>query len=112
MPTNRMVRFIPWSSQTKVTFPPLVYTSHTSNLNHLSTYHVTSLSVCRLTYYSSSLLFFDYMSLVMAYQHVCGLKYCILLLSYSYPYMVRFIYGIEMRIRYAYVVGCVCVHTA
>ena len=62
-----MVRFIPWSSQTKRTFPPPVYISH--NLNHLSASHVTfSRLSLGLRVYSSP-LFLDPVSLLMAYQH-------------------------------------------
>jgi hypothetical protein len=67
---NRMVRFIPWSSQTKGTFPPpvyiYIYISH--NLNHLSAYHVTfdRLSLGLRVYFSP--LFLDPVSLLMAYQ--------------------------------------------
>ena len=63
-----MVRFIPWSSQTKGTFPPPVYISH--NLNHLSAYHVTSSRMSLGLRVYSSPLFFDPVSLLMAYQHV------------------------------------------
>ncbi len=61
-----MVRFIPWSSQTKGTFPPPVYISH--NLNHLSAYHVTSSRMSLGLRVYSSPLFFDPVSLLMAYQ--------------------------------------------
>ncbi len=61
-----MVRFIPWSSQTKGTFPPPVYISH--NLNHLSAYLVTSSRMSLGLRVYSSPLFFDPVSLLMAYQ--------------------------------------------
>ena len=63
-----MVRFIPWSSQTKGTFPSPVYIPH--NLNHLSAYHVTfdRLSLGLRVYFSP--LFLDPVSLLMAYQHI------------------------------------------
>ena len=62
-----MVSFIPWSSQTKGTFPPPLFSSH--NLNHLSASHATSsrLSLGLRVYFSP--LFFDPVSLLMAYQH-------------------------------------------
>ena len=66
-----MVRFIPWFSQTKGTFPPPVYISH--NLNHLSAYHVISSRMSLGLRVYSSPLFFDPVSLLMAYQQ-CGSK--------------------------------------
>ena len=64
-----MVRFIPWSSQTKGTFPPPVYISH--NLNHLSAYRVTfdRLSLGLRVYFSPLFLDPVSVSLLMAYQH-------------------------------------------
>ncbi len=62
-----MVRFIPWFSQTKGTFPPPVYISH--NLNYVYAYHVTSSRMSLGLRVYSSPLFFDPVSLLMAYQH-------------------------------------------
>ena len=67
-----MVRFIPWSSQTKGTFPPPVYISHNHNLNHLSAYHVTSSRMSLGLRVYSSPLFFDPVSLLMAYQQTAS----------------------------------------
>jgi hypothetical protein len=67
-----MVRFTPWSSETKGPFPPPVYISHIITLiTYLSAYHVTSsrLSLGLRVYSTSSPLFFDPVSLLMAYQH-------------------------------------------
>ena len=63
-----MVKFIPWSSQTKGTSLLLVYISH--NLNHLSAYHVTSSRMSLGLRVYSSPLFFDPVSLLMAYQQL------------------------------------------
>ena len=63
-----MVRFTPWSSETKGPFPPPVYISH--KLNHLSASHVTSLRLSLGLRVYSSPLFFDPVSLLMAYQQV------------------------------------------
>ncbi len=82
--TNRIIRFIPWSSQTKGTFLLPVYISH--NLNHLSASHVTSsrLSLALGLHVYSSPLFFDPVSLLMAYQHsFTTLSHSTFLTSYS-----------------------------
>ncbi len=79
-----MVRFIPWFSQTKGTFPPPVYISHNLKLNHLSAYRVISSRMSLGLRVYSSPLFFDPVSLLMAYQHnlVLACMFCSSLSSY------------------------------